>query len=70
MIAKAVIVSLTCLGLALAAAPAPSKEITLPTDHSALRTSNLPGYALAQQKCGICHSANYINYQAPGLSQA
>ncbi|MEO6076430.1 MAG: c-type cytochrome [Dokdonella sp.] len=70
MKAKAVIVSLACLGLALATATASSKEITLPADHSALRTSNLPGYGLAQQKCGICHSADYINYQAPGLSQA
>lgn len=67
---KTVIVVLACLGLALAAAAASSKEIILPVDHSVLRTSDLPGYALAQQKCGICHSADYVNYQAPGLSQA
>ncbi|MFK7829049.1 MAG: c-type cytochrome [Congregibacter sp.] len=33
-----------------------------------LRESELPGYRLAQQKCGICHSANYISYQPPGMS--
>lgn len=43
-------------------------EIVLPADTSRLRESELPGYALAQQKCGICHSANYISYQPPGMS--
>ena len=65
-----VIVWFACMGLALAAASGSSKGITLPPDHSALRTSSLPGYALAQQKCSVCHSADYINYQAPNLSQA
>jgi cytochrome c551/c552 len=32
--------------------------------------AELPGYALAQQKCGICHSADYIFYQPPGMTQA
>ncbi len=45
-------------------------EITLPKDTSQLRESALPGYAIAQQKCVICHSANYISYQPPGMNQA
>lgn len=69
MKANTVIVWFACLALALVAMSASSKEITLPADHSTLRASDLPGYALAQQKCGICHSADYINYQAPALSQ-
>jgi cytochrome c551/c552 len=43
-------------------------EVTLPPDTSVLRESELPGYSLAQQKCGICHSANYISYQPPGMT--
>lgn len=45
-------------------------KIELPADTSALRESTLPGYTIAQQKCGICHSADYISYQPPGLSLA
>jgi cytochrome c len=55
---------------ALAGASVGATGITLPPDVSKLRPSNLPGYALAQQKCGICHSADYISYQPPGLSLA
>ncbi|MCB1707215.1 MAG: c-type cytochrome [Halioglobus sp.] len=43
-------------------------EITLPADNSRLLESTLPGYAIAQRKCGICHSADYINFQPPGMS--
>lgn len=43
--------------------------ITLPVESVLLRSSDLPGYALAQQKCGICHSADYIEYQPPGFDQ-
>jgi cytochrome c len=42
--------------------------VTLPPDTSHLRSSTLPGYAVAQEKCAICHSADYINYQPPGMS--
>ena len=47
-----------------------SAEITLPQDESKLRPSTLPGYAIAMQKCAICHSADYVNYQPPGMNQA
>jgi cytochrome c551/c552 len=45
-------------------------EITLPADTSTLRASELPGYAIAQRKCGICHSADYISFQPPGMNLA
>lgn len=47
-----------------------AREITLPADTSTLRTSDLPGYAIAQRKCGICHSADYISFQPPGMDLA
>lgn len=47
-----------------------SFPLILPTDTSMLRQSELPGYAIVQQKCGICHSADYVSYQTPGMSQA
>ncbi len=65
--------SLFIITLALAigfSANAAPREITLPPDTSTLRTSNLPGYAIAQRKCGICHSADYISFQAPGMNLA
>lgn len=43
-------------------------EITLPAETATLRESTLPGYVLAQQKCSICHSVDYINFQPPGMS--
>jgi cytochrome c551/c552 len=30
----------------------------------------LPGYKIAVEKCGICHSADYINLQPPQMSLA
>ena len=62
--------ALLAAALSLAAAVAVAAGITLPPDSSKLRPSTLPGYALAQQKCGICHSADYVSHQPPGLDQA
>ncbi|KAB0494102.1 SorB family sulfite dehydrogenase c-type cytochrome subunit [Pseudomonas vancouverensis] len=45
-------------------------SITLPAETAAFKPSSLPGYPLAQQKCSTCHSADYINYQPPGMSLA
>jgi cytochrome c551/c552 len=57
------------VGLATLAGAAPL-SITLPPETVALKPSTLPGYPLAQQKCSICHSADYINFQPPGMSLA
>ena len=43
--------------------------IELPPITAKLRASSLPGYAVATQKCAICHSADYVNYQPPGMNQ-
>ncbi|CAI8869817.1 c-type cytochrome [Pseudomonas sp. IT-P291] len=57
------------VGLASVAGAAPL-SITLPPETVALKPSTLPGYPLAQQKCSICHSADYINFQPPGMNLA
>ena len=56
-----------CLAGMASAAPL---TITLPPETAALKPSALPGYPLAQQKCSTCHSADYINFQPPGMSLA
>lgn len=53
---------------AMAASAAPAKPVQLPAETVKLKTSKLPGYAVAQQKCAICHSADYIAYQPPGMT--
>lgn len=58
------------LVMSAAMATAEPRTIQLPADTSKLRESELPGYGIALQKCGICHSADYINYQPPGQSLA
>ncbi|EJM63456.1 cytochrome c551/c552 [Pseudomonas sp. GM49] len=56
-----------CLASMASAAPL---SITLPPETAAFKPSALPGYPLARQKCSICHSADYINFQPPGMSLA
>lgn len=57
-----------CALVATAASAAPPKPIQLPAETVKLKPSSLPGYAIAQQKCAICHSADYIAYQPPGMT--
>jgi cytochrome c551/c552 len=45
-------------------------SITLPPETAEFKPSALPGYPLARQKCSTCHSADYINFQPPGMSLA
>ena len=56
-----------CLATLAGAAPL---SITLPPETAVLKPNELPGYQLAQQKCSTCHSADYINFQPPGMSLA
>ncbi|MES2398599.1 MAG: c-type cytochrome [Pseudomonadota bacterium] len=44
--------------------------LKLPQETAKLKPSKLPGYQVAMQKCAICHSADYINQQPPGMNQA
>nr|WP_295542382.1 c-type cytochrome [uncultured Pseudacidovorax sp.] len=57
-----------CAFVVTAASAAPPKPIQLPAETVKLKPSSLPGYAIAQQKCAICHSADYIAYQPPGMT--
>jgi mono/diheme cytochrome c family protein len=50
--------------------PAMAADIELPGENLQLRQSTLPGFEIAVGKCGICHSADYIAYQPPGMTQA
>jgi cytochrome c551/c552 len=49
----------------------PLKPLTikLPPETASLKASPLPGYQAAMQKCGICHSADYIKLQPPAMTQ-
>ncbi len=60
------------IALCLLATPSSSEPLTikLPSETIKLRPPNAPGYALALQKCSICHSADYIEYQPPGMTEA
>jgi cytochrome c551/c552 len=62
--------ALSLLGMCSALAFAAPLSITLPAETVTLRSSNLPGFILATQKCGICHSADYMEYQPPGMTEA
>lgn len=46
------------------------RTLKLPQETAKLKASNLPGYQVALQKCAICHSADYISQQPPGMNQA
>jgi cytochrome c551/c552 len=46
------------------------RDIKLPVETVKLRPSKLPGFAIAMQKCAICHSVDYVSYQPPGMNQA
>jgi hypothetical protein len=49
---------------------ASGEDIRLPLETAVLAPSTLPGYALAQQRCGMCHSFDYIAQQPPRMSAA
>ena len=50
-------------------ASATPQTIELPGETAKLKESTLPGYAVATQKCLICHSVDYISFQPPGMTQ-
>ncbi|GAC1414385.1 MAG: hypothetical protein NVSMB6_16530 [Burkholderiaceae bacterium] len=60
--------ALTVLCCAAALSHAAPLTITLPAETAKLRPSSLPGYQIAMQKCATCHSADYVNYQPPGMT--
>ena len=44
--------------------------LKLPPETAKLKPSTLAGYQIALQKCGICHSADYISQQPPAMTSA
>lgn len=62
----ALVAALAFAGLATAA----PKPIELPKETAMLKASPLAGYEVATQKCGICHSADYIRFQPPAMTKA
>jgi cytochrome c551/c552 len=58
---------MSCCAL-LAQGAAANETIKLPPETVRLKPATLAGYSIAQQKCGICHSADYILYQPPGMT--
>jgi cytochrome c551/c552 len=60
--------ALTVLFGATGLSQAAPLTITLPAETAKLRPSSLPGYRIATQKCATCHSADYVNYQPPGMT--
>lgn len=45
-------------------------DIKLPDETALYKPSDLPGFQRAQQKCLICHSADYAQYQPPSSPRA
>jgi hypothetical protein len=66
--AIAMCLQVVVVGISLAADGA--STIKLPRETAVLRPSALFGYKIARAKCGICHSADYINLQPPGMTLA
>ncbi len=65
MTTKLVITASLLISIQAIAAP---KSIQLPEETAKFKESSHPGYLIAQQKCSICHSADYINLQPPGMN--
>jgi cytochrome c551/c552 len=61
--------ALVLSGFLACVAPASGADIALPGETVRLRPSPLAGFEIASQKCGTCHSADYIAYQPPGMTQ-
>ena len=63
-----VAVSLVALGLTAGAAVAEKRTYRLPEETAAFRPG--PGLETVQNNCGACHSADYVQTQAPKQGQA
>ena len=49
-------------------AAAGPRGIRLPPETAVLRPASSPGYLIASAKCSLCHSADYVNLQPPGMT--
>jgi mono/diheme cytochrome c family protein len=62
---KPVLRCLLLLGAVGGALPAFGIDIDLPPETATFKASPLPGYALVQRNCMICHSVHYVQTQPP-----
>lgn len=63
------VLSVAALALSCSAVLAQAVQtVTLPLETARLKPSKLAGYQIAMQKCGICHSADYISQQPPAMT--
>jgi sulfite dehydrogenase len=67
---KTAIISACALAGTLLVGAAAAQESKMPPETAAYRASDLPGYALAQRHCLMCHSAHYVTTQPPTSSRA
>ena len=58
------------LALIMSLPTASALEVTLPPETARFQASALPGYALVQRDCLICHSAQYVQYQPSSSPRA
>jgi hypothetical protein len=58
------------LALIMSLPTASALEVTLPPETARFQASELPGYALVQRDCLICHSAQYVQYQPSSSPRA
>jgi sulfite dehydrogenase len=58
------------VGLVVALPTASALDITLPPETAVFKPNDLPGYALVQRDCMICHSAQYVQYQPPSSQRS
>ncbi|MBN9054704.1 MAG: cytochrome c [Rhizobiales bacterium] len=61
--------TLTCIAIAGTVLAAP-RTYELPDETATLKPGTGEGYEAAENNCGTCHSADYINYQPPGKGKA
>ncbi len=67
---KCLTLTLLVVSLPLSDAHAAVQPVKLPAETAVLKQSTLPGYTVAEQKCAICHSADYVNLQPPTMTLA
>ena len=67
---KVALASACLLAAAVLNGAAGVQEAKLPPETAVYRSSELPGYALTQRHCLMCHSAHYVAMQPPTSARA
>ena len=63
---------LGCCAVAALAGSSPGGPVAiqLPPETAQLKPSELAGFVVAARKCALCHSADYVSFQPPGMTKA